>query len=106
VSGFATLLVFDSPVEALVMASACVTGVALGALFRIKSYLFLGAGFLVADLGINLVRFGLSGHVATTVVLTGLGLVLLASMVTWSLNRVALTERIHAFRAELAVWST
>ncbi|MBI4817117.1 MAG: hypothetical protein HY791_12720 [Deltaproteobacteria bacterium] len=106
VSGFATLLVFDSPVEALVMASACVAGVALGALFRIKSYLFLGAGFLVADLGTNLVRFGLSGHVATTIVLTGLGLVLLASMVTWSLNRVALTERIHAFRAELAVWST
>lgn len=105
-SGFVTLLAFDAPGEALIMAVACVAGIALGALFRIKSYLFLGAGFLIADLGTNIVRFGLSGHAATTIVLTGLGLTVIGAMVTWSLNREQIAARMDALRHELALWST
>ena len=104
-SGFVTVLSFDEPGHSLLMATVCAAGVLLGTLLRIKSYLFLGAGFLVVDLGTNLVRFGLSGQTAATVVLTGLGLAILAAMVTWSLHRAEIERRLARCLGDLESWA-
>ena len=105
-SGFVSIVSFDSPSHSLVMAGLCVSGVVIGTLLRIRSYLFLGAGFLVVNLVTNIARFGLSGQTAATIVLTGLGLAILAAMVTFSLNRRQIVARYERWTGELATWSS
>lgn len=103
-ASFFSVLAFDAPSHSLVMACIAVGGAVAGVLLRVRSYLFLGAGFLVVDLATAIVRFGLSGQTAATIVLTGLGLALLASLVVWSLNRARIVGVARAFGLELAEW--
>lgn len=104
-SGFATILAFDTPGQALLMAGVCTAGVLLGVVLKIKSYLLMGAGFLVVDLATNIVRFGLGGQTQATIVLTGLGLVILGAMVAWSLNRALLTARVQQWATRIEGWA-
>ena len=104
-SGLVSVLAFDDPGQALLMAAACSGAVVIGAVFRIRSYLLIGSGFLVADLATNVVRFGLSGQVAATVVLTGLGLTILSAMVAWSLERGRLEALLGRVRQDIESWS-
>jgi hypothetical protein len=104
-SGFVSIMAFDAPHHALIMAAVCTAGVVLGAALRIKSYLLLGAGFLVVDLATNVVRFGLSGQTAATLVLTGLGLSILGAMVAWSLHRPAIEAILRRVAGDVESWA-
>jgi hypothetical protein len=104
-TGLVSSIALDTPASGLVLAVACVIGLGLGAALRIRSYAVLGAGFLAADLAVSVARFGLRGHGPATVVLTGLGLVVLATMVTWSLHRSDWERRARRLRDELASWA-
>lgn len=103
-SGFVSVLAFSDPGQALLMAVVCVAGIALGVVLQLRSYLLLGAGFLVIDLGTNIFRFGLQGGTQATLVLTGLGLSILSVMVAWSLHKAALKLRISEWNARMASW--
>jgi len=104
-SGFVSVMAFDAPHHGLLMAAACVAGVIAGAVLQIRSYLFLGAGFLVIDLGVNIVRFGLQGAGPATIVLVGMGSVIIASLIAWTLNREAFERRAARFAGELESWA-
>ena len=103
-SGFVTVMAFDAPHHALIMAVACAAGVLFGAAMRIRSYLLLGSAFLVVDLATNIVRFGLRGQTAATVVLVGLGSAIIACLVTWTLNRDHLETRVRRMAVEIGSW--
>ena len=105
-SSFVSILAFDDPAHSLVMACLAVAGAVAGLVLRIRSYLLCGAGFLVVDLGTSVVRFGLSGQTAATLVLTSLGLALLGALVVWSLHRSTITRAVAAFGVELREWET
>lgn len=66
----------------------------------------MGAGFLVVDLATNIARFGLSGQVAATAVLSGMGLLVLCAMVAWTLSRREIEEAARRVFGELATWDT
>ncbi|MEQ8984108.1 MAG: hypothetical protein RL846_39545 [Deltaproteobacteria bacterium] len=103
-SSFVSVLTFDAPSHSLVMAVLAVLGALAGVTLRVRSYLLLGAGFLVVDLGTSVVRFGLSGQTAATLVLTCLGLSLLGGLVVWSLNRRRIVDWCTAFGIEVRQW--
>lgn len=99
-----SILRFADPSHNLVMAAICVGGMLVGVLSRIRSYLILGAGFLSIDLITDLVRFGLSGQTAATVVLTGLGLALLSGMVVWTSHRNKIRRAVDRLSLEVIAW--
>ncbi|MEQ9503230.1 MAG: hypothetical protein RIT81_40565 [Deltaproteobacteria bacterium] len=103
-SSFVSVLTFDAPSHSLVMAVLAVLGALAGVTLRVRSYLLLGAGFLVVDLGTSVVRFGLSGQTAATLVLTCLGLALLGGLVVWSLHRRQIVDWCTAFGIEVRQW--
>ncbi len=98
------VLSFSSPGHALVLACICVLGIALGVATKTKSYIFFGLAFLLADLATSIIRFGISSQSAATLVLTALGLSVLASMVTWSLNRCFIEGLYRRLRGEIILW--
>ena len=85
--------------------STCLGGVALGALWRIRSYVVLGSGVLVTTVLATLVRSGLAEPRLGAVFLSLLGLIVVVVMVVISTRREELRGRMAALQAAIATWT-
>ncbi len=85
--------------------STCLGGVALGALWRIRSYVVLGSGALVTTVLATLVRSGLAEPRLGAVFLSLLGLIVVVVMVVISTRREELRGRMAALQAAIATWT-
>ena len=82
----------------------CLGGVALGALWRIRSYVVLGSGVLVTTVLATLVRSGLAEPRLGAVFLSLLGLIVVVVMVMISTRREELQARLAAMQRAMASW--
>jgi hypothetical protein len=82
----------------------CVTGAILGTLLRIRVYVLMSIGFLALDLTVNMVHYGLARPHLGALFLTGLGLLLVAGMVVFSLERERILRRYSSILGELRTW--
>jgi hypothetical protein len=82
----------------------CLGGVALGALWRIRSYVVLGSGVLVTTVLATLVRSGLAEPRLGAVFLSLLGLGVVVVMVMISTRRDELQARLAAMQRAMATW--
>ena len=83
---------------------ACLAGVAAGMLLQIRAYLALGLGFLVLDVGANLVHAGLRDHRVGFLLLSLSGLGILAVMVLTTLRRDAFRAWTARIKGRLRGW--
>ncbi|MCE9673189.1 hypothetical protein LY474_35820 [Myxococcus stipitatus] len=97
-------LMFSDGRSMLVCVVLCVVGVGFGIALRIRSYVYLGTGFLVTCIAANLVRFGMRDHRVAAASLFLLGLLVIGSMVMLSAYRATLLQRYARVRALLATW--
>jgi hypothetical protein len=98
-------LVSTTPLQALLLVpTLCVAGIVAGLLLRVRAYVLLGVGFLAADLVLTMVRYGLSSRPLGALFLTLLGLVLVAAMVVFSLERDRILRRYSVILGELRTW--
>lgn len=94
-----------SPLYALtVVPSLCVLGILAGTLLRIRSYLLLSVVFLAVDLVANMLRYGLASRTLGALFLTALGLLLVAAMVFFNLERERILRRYSSIRLQLRGW--
>lgn len=104
-TGLAQALTALTPLQALVVVpTLCVAGIVAGTLFRVRAYALMGVGFLAADLGLNMVRYGLSSPALGALFLTLLGLLVVTSMVVFSLERERILRRYSLILGELRTW--
>jgi hypothetical protein len=104
-TGLAQALTALTPIQALVVVpTLCVAGIVAGTLFRVRAYALMGVGFLAADLGLNMVRYGLSSPALGALFLTLLGLLVVATMVVFSLERERILRRYSLILGELRSW--
>ena len=82
----------------------CLGGVALGAVWRIRSYVVLGTGVLVTTVLATLVRSGLSEPRLGAIFLSLLGLVVVVVMVMVTTRREELQGRLAAMQRAMATW--
>jgi hypothetical protein len=82
----------------------CLGGVALGALWRIRSYVVLGSGVLVTTVLATLVRSGLASPRLGAIFLSLLGLVVVVVMVMISTRREELQARLAAMQRAMSTW--
>jgi hypothetical protein len=82
----------------------CLGGVALGSLWRIRSYVVLGSGVLVTTVLATLVRSGLAEPRLGAVFLSLLGLGVVVVMVMITTKREELQERFAALQRAMASW--
>jgi len=85
-------------------AAACLVGVAVGAVLRVRAYLLLGAAFLLLDLATALVRASLRDQRLGFVALSCSGLLVLAAMVLWSTRRAQVQAAVRRVRRVLGRW--
>lgn len=97
-------LVFDETWAMLICVLVCVLGVAAGVASRIRSYVYLGTGFLVVTVSSNLVRYGMRDHRLGAVFLSVLGLLVVGFMVLLSAQRAELLKRYERVRQLLGGW--
>jgi len=98
-------LLAATPWQAVVLVPLlCVAGIVVGAMTKIRVYLVMGVAFLAADLGLNMLRYGLQSRPLGAVFLTLLGLVLVAAMVIFSLERDRVLRRYSMVLTELRAW--
>ena len=98
-------LVELTPLHSLVVVPAlCVAGIILGTILRVRIYVWIGGGYLAADLLLNMLRYGLSNPHLGALFLTLLGLALVASMVVFTLERERIINRYSAIFSELRTW--
>jgi hypothetical protein len=91
---------------ALVLCVAvCLLGVAIGAVWRIRSYVLLGSGVVVTTVVATLVRSGLAEPRLGAVFLSLLGLAVVAVMVFVTTRRDELRARVEAMQRVMATWS-
>src|SRR5690606_24902091 len=94
-----------TPVQALVVVPLlCVTTIVAGTMLRVRAYALMGVLFLAADLGANLLRYGLQSRVLGALFLTVLGLLIVAGMIYFSLERERLLRRYSAITGTLRAW--
>ncbi len=101
VCGLVEVVAFYSIVDVLVLAGLSMAGIAMGAWLRIRSYLYLGALFLVLDVAVNLFRIGLQDRIVGMIFLFGTGVLILASVVAYSVRREAIQQRLQGLREHL-----
>ncbi|MBU8895501.1 hypothetical protein KRR26_07785 [Corallococcus sp. M34] len=82
----------------------CLVGVGAGIALRIRSYVYLGTGFLVTCVAANLVRFGMRDHRVGAAFLSLLGLLVVGFMVLLSAHRAALLQRYERVKDLLSTW--
>ena len=82
----------------------CLGGVALGALWRIRSYVVLGSGVLVTTVLATLVRSGLAEPRLGAVFLSLLGLTVVVVMVAITTKREELQARLASMQRVMATW--
>ncbi|MFP2959352.1 hypothetical protein ACLEPN_16315 [Myxococcus sp. 1LA] len=97
-------LMFSDGRSMLLCVLLCVVGVVCGIALRIRSYVYLGTGFLVTCIAANLVRFGMRDHRVAAASLFMLGLLVIGTMVMLSAHRATLRQRYARVRALLATW--
>ncbi|MCP3105211.1 hypothetical protein LZ198_40715 [Myxococcus sp. K15C18031901] len=97
-------LMFSDGGSMLVCVVLCLVGVGCGIALRIRSYVYLGTGFLVTCIAANLVRFGMRDHRIAAASLFLLGLLVIGSMVMLSAYRAALLQRYARVREMLSTW--
>ncbi|MFT3714106.1 MAG: hypothetical protein QM817_41115 [Archangium sp.] len=92
-------------VGALILCVAvCLVGIALGAMWRIRSFVLLGTGVLVTSVLATLVRNGLAEPRLGAVFLSLLGLLVVVVMVMISTKREELRARLAAMQRVMATW--
>ena len=82
----------------------CLAGVALGAHWRIRSYVVLGSGVLVTTVLATLVRSGLAEPRLGAIFLSLLGLGVVVVMVILTTKREELQARFTAMQRTMATW--
>ncbi|MBW2523729.1 MAG: hypothetical protein JRI23_06115 [Deltaproteobacteria bacterium] len=98
-------LLAATPLQALVIVPLlCVAGIAIGAVTRVRIYLVMSVVFLAADLALTMLRYGLESRPLGALFLTLLGLLLIASMVMFSLDRERILRRYSTVLGELRAW--
>lgn len=103
-SGMYEVVAFHSIWDVLTVAGLAAAGMLLGIMLRVRSYLYLGALFLVADVGYNLFRIGMSDRVIGMVFLFGAGVLVLAFAVLFTLKRDELKQRYADTWATISAW--
>jgi hypothetical protein len=94
-----------TPLQSLVVVPLlCVAAIAAGTLLQVRVYVLMGVTFLAADLGVNLLRFGLQSRLLGALFLTVLGLVIVAGMVYFSVQRERLMKRYTSIVGTLRAW--
>jgi hypothetical protein len=97
-------LTFDASWALWLCVLVCVIGIAGGIALRIRSYVFLGTGFLVTSIVANLVRYGLRDPRAGAIFLSGLGLLVVGFMVLVTTRRAELLARYRSVTQLMARW--
>jgi hypothetical protein len=82
----------------------CVLGVAVGIALKVKSYVFLGTGFLVTTVVASLTRYGIQEPRVGALLLSGLGLLIVGFMVLVTTRRSEVLQRYQRARTLLAQW--
>jgi hypothetical protein len=82
----------------------CVAGVAVGIALKVRSYVFLGTGFLVTTVVASLTRYGIQQPRIGALLLSALGLLVVGFMVLVTTRRAELLERFQRARTLLAQW--
>ena len=103
-AGMYEVVAFNGIWDVLAVAALAATGMLVGILARVRSYLYLGALFLVADVGYNLFRIGLNDRVIGMVFLFGAGVLVLGFAVLFTLKRDQLKQRYADTWANLSNW--
>jgi hypothetical protein len=98
------LMTLDALQTLVVVPGICVAGIIAGTLLRVRVYVLMGVGFLAADLCLNMVHYGLARPHLGALFLTLLGLLLVAGMVVFSLERERILRRYSAIFTELRTW--
>jgi hypothetical protein len=93
-----------TPWNSLLLILLAVAGVGAGMVLRIRSYLYLGTGFVVAGVLMNLARFGLSHREFWAINLTLLGLAILSAMVVFSWKRAEIRSAMARVKDGLEGW--
>ncbi len=97
-------LVFDSTWAMLGCVAVCVVGIAAGVVTRVRSFVYLGTGFLVTTVLANLIRHGVRDPRLGALFLSALGLLIIVFMVVLSARRAELVERYDKLRHTLDTW--
>lgn len=103
-SGLFQVLQFTSVLDVIVLAGLCIGGIVAGLLLRVRSFLVLGALFLVLDVLVNLFRIGMQDRLIGMVFLFATGVLFLGGAVASNIWRDRLGDRIKAAREELREW--
>lgn len=77
------------PHDVLLVVVVCLIALGAGAALRVRAWVWSGAAFLVAVVGLQAARVGIAHQLGLGVVLSLAGLVVLGAMVAWSLRRGA-----------------
>ncbi|MSQ83034.1 MAG: hypothetical protein EXR77_08985 [Myxococcales bacterium] len=86
-------------------ALACLVGIGVGMWLRVRAYLLLGVGFLVADVGTLVVRASLRDQRLGFLVLTLTGLAVLGAMVVYTLHKARVAALVRRVRKVLGGWN-
>ncbi len=97
-------LAMPTPWTLWLCALICVLGVAAGIALRVRSYVFLGTGFLVTTVVASLTRYGLQQPRIGALLLSGLGLLIVGFMVLVTTRRSELLQQYQRARSMLAQW--
>ena len=84
----------------------CVIGVALGIVLRIRSFVFLGTGFMVVSIAANLVSYGIREPRLGAIFLSALGLLVVGFMVLVTTKRAQLLEQYRSVQQLLSRWES
>jgi hypothetical protein len=88
----------------VIFGAACLFGVVVGVVLRVRAYLALGTIFLTLDVVANLVNAGLRDHRVGFVLLSASGLAILAVMIAVTLRRELVLALLRRLRARLQRW--
>jgi predicted membrane channel-forming protein YqfA (hemolysin III family) len=98
------VLFLNNIFDIIVLAVLAIAGVFAGIMFHIRSYLYLGALFLVLNIVVNLFRIGIQDRVIGMVFLFVTGLLLLVSAVYFNLKRDELLKTYTEWREKVSEW--
>lgn len=97
-------VLFDSTWQMLLCSFICVVGVAVGVGLRIRSYVYLGTGFLVSTIVSNLVVFGVRDSRLGALFLLLLGMLVVGFMIYLTAQRAQVLARYERVRNMLSTW--
>lgn len=94
-----------TPLQALVVVPLlCVAAIVAGTILQVRVYVLMGVLFLAADLGANMLRYGLESRLMGALFLTFLGLAIVGGMVYFSVERERIMKRYAGIAGRLRAW--